>query len=106
MGMVGTFVTEVTQALSPYCHFDRLDLGLLLHPLVLRRVATPSTNSLEFEYVAAGWGVMLRYNGGNEWGNGSGIEKNWVGRQWDYNPELYPSGGEDFTSKLGNLSMV
>jgi hypothetical protein len=26
--------------------------------------------------------------------------------QWDYNPELYPSSGAEFVSKLGNLSMT
>lgn len=46
--------------------------------------------------------------GGNAslWGNGSGTAKNWIGRQWDYNPELYPSGGQDFVNKMGNLSMT
>ena len=51
---------------------------------------------------------LVTYNDGkdgNDWGNGSGVEKNWIGRQWDYNTELYPSGG-DFVSKLGNLSMT
>ena len=47
----------------------------------------------------------MTYKDGNEWGNGTGKAKNWIGRQWDYNPELYPSEGA-FVSKLGNLSMT
>lgn len=31
---------------------------------------------------------IVTYKGGNEWGNGSGTDKNWIGRQWDYNEEL------------------
>jgi len=49
---------------------------------------------------------LVTYKDGNEWGNGTGIAKNWIGRQWDYNTELYPSGGEAFVEKLGNLSMT
>lgn len=49
---------------------------------------------------------IVTYKDGNEYGNGSGTAKNWIGRQWDYNTELYPSAGSAFTSKLGNLSMV
>ena len=50
---------------------------------------------------------MVSYGGGvNEHGNGTSKAKNWIGRQWDYEPELYPSGGEAFVSKLGNLSMT
>jgi hypothetical protein len=26
--------------------------------------------------------------GGNKWGNGTGKDKNWHGRQWDYNEEV------------------
>jgi hypothetical protein len=29
-----------------------------------------------------------------------------TGTQWDYNEELYPSGGQDFVAKMGNLSMT
>ena len=29
-----------------------------------------------------------------------------TGTQWDYNAELYPSGGQDFVAKMGNLSMT
>jgi hypothetical protein len=43
---------------------------------------------------------------GNEFGNGTGKDKNWIGRQWDYNEELYPSGGRGFVDKMGNISMV
>ena len=32
--------------------------------------------------------------------------KNWKGREWTYNATLYPSGGEAFVEKLGNLSMT
>jgi hypothetical protein len=49
---------------------------------------------------------IVTYGGENQHGNGTSKNKNWVGRQWDYEPELYPSGGEDFVSKLGNLSMT
>ena len=50
--------------------------------------------------------ISRRYKDGNEFGNGSGVAKNWIGRQWDYNEELYPSGGEGFVAKMGNISMV
>eukprot|EP00037_Helgoeca_nana_P024134 m.255082 g.255082 ORF g.255082 m.255082 type:complete len:849 (+) comp26544_c0_seq1:10-2556(+) len=49
---------------------------------------------------------IVTYKDGNEFGNGTGVAKNWIGRQWDFNTELYPSGGEAFTTSLGNLSMV
>ena len=49
---------------------------------------------------------IVTYAGGNNFGNGTGKDKNWKGRQWDYNTELYPSGGKGFVSKLGNLSMT
>eukprot|EP00729_Bicosta_minor_P002986 gene2986-8622_t len=52
------------------------------------------------------WLVDYPKTGGNQWGNGTGVAKNWIGRQWDYNQELYPAGGESFVSKLGNLSMT
>lgn len=49
---------------------------------------------------------LVDYKDGNQWGNGTGKAKNWIGRQWDYNKELYPSGGEGFVARLGNLSMT